>query len=150
MNLSYLQNTFFFFLSLLSFYSKPIHILLFFFFLRNPLVQNKKFQISLKSFPLLFKNCPNIIPTRLKTFFISVVYVDSSTLIRILSLFLRTADQNLLFREGSNQMVNSNSKRKSVENMEKGKRREITLRKLQIETRKCVCASLFGGVFVCF
>ena len=41
MNLSYLQNTFFFFLSLLSFYSKPIHILLFFFFKKSSCLEQK-------------------------------------------------------------------------------------------------------------
>lgn len=42
MNLSYLQNTFFSFLSLLSFYSKPIHILLFIYFFKEILLFRTK------------------------------------------------------------------------------------------------------------
>lgn len=58
MNVSYLQNTFFSFLSLLSFYSKPIHILLFLFFLKEILLFRKKVLNLPEEFSPAFQELP--------------------------------------------------------------------------------------------
>lgn len=58
MNLSYLQNTFFSFLSLLSFYSKPIHILLFLFFLKKSSCLEQKVLNLPEEFSPAFQELP--------------------------------------------------------------------------------------------
>ena len=57
MNLSCLQNTFFPFPSLLSFYSKPIHILLFFFLKKSSCLEQKVLKLP-EEFSPAFQELP--------------------------------------------------------------------------------------------